>query len=160
MKDPRIDIPQQFKLLPHEALVNVWWTGTLMKRYARRFFRSMAISEAEFNLLLVLRHTTTELNQNDLSLSLLVDKSNITGLIDRLVKAGLIRRVADPRDRRRYNIELLTAGRDRIDEISPAYDEMIRKVMQAFSDQECKKLIHASRKLRQGLVAVEDAAGN
>ena len=155
MNDSRVDIPQVFRFTDHEALVNVWWTGTLMKRMARRFFRKSRISEAEFNLLLVLRHATTALSQSDLSERLLVDKSNVTALIDRLESEELIRREVDPEDRRRYHVVLTDAGRDQIDTIDPAYHEMVSAVMKELSTNECKTLIRLTRNLRQGLVKAE-----
>lgn len=154
--DPRVDIPQPFKVLPHEALVNVWWTGTLMKRMARRFFRSTDLSEAEFNLLVVLRHAPHDLSQSDLSERLLVDKSNVTGLIDRLESSGLIRRRPDPDDRRRYHVVLTTAGRRQIDAVDPIYHQMVGEVMSELSETECRTLVRLTRKLRRGLATVED----
>jgi len=156
MSDAPVDIPQVFRYTDHEALVNVWWTGTLMKRMARRFFRRSKISEAEFNLLLVLRHATTDLSQSDLSERLLVDKSNVTPLIDRLETEGLILREVDPEDRRRYHVVLTAAGRTQIDAIDPAYHEMVGEAMQELSKSECQTLIRLTRKLRLGLVKVED----
>jgi len=158
MNDPRIDIPQPFKGLNNEALVNTWWTGTLMKRIARRFFRATSLSEAEFNLLIVLRHATIDLSQSDLSQRLLVDKSNVTGLIDRLEQMGLIHRQPDPADRRRYHIVLTELGRRRIDEVDPAYHEMVQDIMRELSEPECQTLIRLMRKMRQGLAAVEDTS--
>ena len=156
MGDSRVDIPQPFKVLHHEALVNVWWTGTLMKRMARRFFRTTELSEAEFNLLVVLRHATTDLSQSDLSERLLVDKSNVTGLIDRLESAGLIRRRPDPEDRRRYHVELTAAGRRQIDAVDPLYHKMVGAVMSELTETEYRTLIRLTRKLRLGLARVED----
>ena len=60
-----------------QAYVQLEDVLNLMKRLARRFFRSTDLSEAEFNLLVVLRHADTDLSQRDLSERLLVDKSNV-----------------------------------------------------------------------------------
>lgn len=38
------------------------------------------------------------------------DASNVTGIVDRLEEQGLVRRVADPRDRRRKTVVLTDAG--------------------------------------------------
>lgn len=156
MSDPRIDIPIEFKVLAHEALMNVWWTGTLLKQTARRFFKDTAFTEAEFNLLIVLRHSQQVLSQNDLSERLLVDKSNITMLIDRLEKAGLIERNPSPGDRRRYDIALTAEGVRRIDEIDPVYHAMVRRVMSGLDGEEYRTLIRLTRKVRDGLAAEQE----
>ena len=151
MKNPQIDIPLEFKVLAHEALMNVWWTGTLLKRASRRFFRSTSFTEAEFNLLIVLRHSPRSLSQQELSDRLLVDKSNVTALIDRLVGAGLLERKPVPEDRRRYDITLTEAGKSRIDELDPVYHEMVQRVMSGLDEKEYRTLIELTRKVRVGM---------
>ena len=155
MSDPRVDIPIEFEVLAHEALVNVWWTGTLLKRTARRFFKDTPFSEAEFNLLVVLRHSRQRLSQNDLSERLLVDKSNVTALIDRLQRAGLIERNRVSGDRRRYDITLTDEGKRRIDTVDPVYHEMVQQVMKGLTDRESKTLIRLTRKIRLGVAEAE-----
>lgn len=155
MQDPRIDIPLEFKVLAHEALMNIWWTGTLLKRSARRFFKDTPFTEAEFNLLIVLRHSDWPLSQNDLSTRLLVDKSNVTNLIDRLQRAGMIQRNPVAGDRRRYHITLTDTGRRQIDQFDPTYHAMVRQVMSRLDDDEYRTLIQLTRKVRQGLSETE-----
>jgi DNA-binding MarR family transcriptional regulator len=48
------------------------------------------------------------------------DPSNVTGLVDRLVRAGLVRREADPRDRRIKAIVVTDAGRALRDQLRAA----------------------------------------
>lgn len=155
MTNPRVDIPIEFKVLAHEALMNVWWTGTLLKRTSRRFFRDQPFTEAEFNLLLVLRHSPRPLSQQELSERLLVDKSNVTALIDRLVEAGLLERNPVPEDRRRYDITLTGEGKKRIDAIDPVYHRMVEQVMSGLTDREYRTLIELTRKVRVGMDSID-----
>ncbi|MEN8006206.1 MAG: MarR family transcriptional regulator [Candidatus Krumholzibacteriota bacterium] len=147
------DIPLTFENVPHEALMNILWTGTLLKRTARTFFREAPLTEAEFNLLMVLHHSSDSLSQKDLSERLLVDKSNITGLIDRLQKSGYIMRNPVPNDRRRYDITLTEAGRKLITRADPVYHRLVDQVMDGLSERECRTLVSLTRKVRQGLRA-------
>ncbi len=149
------DIPIRFKDPAHEALMNILWTSTLMKRKARAFFRHLPLSEAEFNLLMILRHAEEPLSQNDLSERLLVDKSNVTVLIDRLEKSGAIVRNPVPEDRRRYHITLTESGRGTIDGIDPHYHHLVARIMEGLDEQEYRLLVDLTRKVRQGLHQVE-----
>lgn len=149
------DIPISFQDPAHEALMNLLWTGTLLKRTARTFFKDAPLTEAEFNLLMVLRHGDRPFSQNDLSERLLVDKSNITGLIDRLQQADLIRRNAVAGDRRRYHITLTNAGRKLVATIDPDYHRMVADVMSGLSEREYRTLVRLTRKVRQGLRTAE-----
>ncbi len=155
MKPVPNDIPLEFTIPAHEALMNVLLTGTMLKRAARGFFRGAAISEVEFNLLMALYHSDAPLSQNDLSDRLLVDKSNITPLIDRLQKSRLIKRNKVPGDRRRYHITLTDAGRQCVDTVEPIYQSLVSEVMDTLSVAECRSLVQLTRKIRAGLRTVD-----
>jgi len=152
MSTPHLDIPQTFDETGHEALMNILWTSTLLKRASRRFFKDTPFTEAEFNLLIVLSYADEPLSQVDLSQRMLVDKSNVTGLTDRLEKAGLIRRNPVPGDRRRYHITLTDEGRQQIDDVDPVYHGMVREVMDGLTEREHRTLVKLTRKVREGLV--------
>lgn len=151
MNQPDLHIPQEFDETGHEALMNILWTGTLLKRASRRFFKDTPFTEAEFNLLIVLSYAEQPLSQVDLSQRMLVDKSNVTGLIDRLETSGLIQRNAVPGDRRRYHITLTDQGRELIDQVDPIYHGMVREIMSDLTEREHRTLIKLTRKVREGL---------
>ncbi len=151
MATDKSDIPLNFRIKEHEALVNVWWTGVQIKQRARHLFKDTPYSEAEFNLLMILKYTPGQLTQNDISQRLLVDKSNVTGLIDRLEKADLIRRNADPTDRRRYLITLTKAGKAEIDRLDPVYHQLVQQIMSELDDREYEALITLTGKVRRGV---------
>lgn len=50
--------------------------------------------------------------QKECTEALLVDKANVSGILDRLVRAGLVERRADPADERYNRIYLTPRGRD------------------------------------------------
>jgi DNA-binding MarR family transcriptional regulator len=135
----------------HEALVSVWWTGKLMQRAFRRLFRARVGSEAQFNLLRVLKYVEGPVTQNDLSRRLLVDKSNVTTLIDRMEGAGLIKRNAVRGDRRSNHITLTPKGRDVVDAADEVYVKTVQEVMSTFTPQEHAQLIRLTHKLREGM---------
>ncbi|MDV6237192.1 MarR family transcriptional regulator [Leptospira ellisii] len=65
----------------------------------------------------------------------------VTGVIDRLEKAGLVRRIADPSDRRKVVVESLPEG---IRETSPIYAPMghaMRELFQKYENEELEFLI-------------------
>lgn len=152
IRPEEIVIPLEFREKGHEALVNVWWTGTLLKRMARQFFRQAGISEVEFNLLMALKYAKKDLTQVDLSRRLLVDRSNITGVVDRLEQNGLLVRNPVKEDRRRYHITLTEAGRAKVDGADPMYHALIKQIMSGLSPAEHQMLVDLTLKLRRGLL--------
>jgi len=136
----------------HEALISFWWTSMMLKKVSRRFFRENYSSEAHFNLLATLQRSEYPLTQNDLSEKLLVDKSNITGLLDKLEAVGQIKRNKVPGDRRSYHITLTKAGSEFVEGLGAVYSEMVGKVMSAFTEGQCDELIELTRRLRISLI--------
>ncbi|MFC1586906.1 MarR family winged helix-turn-helix transcriptional regulator [Planctomycetota bacterium] len=147
----KINLPLFLEYKPHEALVSVWWTGLLLKKEAKQFFRPYISSEAQFNILMILKYTKQALTQNDLSQRLLVDKSNITGLVDRMEDLNFIKRNKIKNDRRSYHITLTAKGKKMIDKLDKLYIKKIEAIMSAFSEKEQNDMIRLTKKMRQGL---------
>lgn len=86
-------------------------TASTLLRESRRLFRPFGISEAQFNVLNVIGPTAGGLSQTQLSEQLVVDRSNVTGLVDRMETAGWVRRREVPGDRRSYRVVLTASGK-------------------------------------------------
>ncbi len=139
----------------HEALMGVWWTGLLLKQQARRFFQAYGLSEAQFNILILLRYAEAPLTQRELGERLLVDKSNITGLCGRMEEAGLITRRTDPGDQRAYALALTEAGNVLLDQAEAPYRERVRRIMAGFSEAELETLTALAARMQKGIREVE-----
>lgn len=73
--------------------------------------RAIGLSIPQFDLI----STLTEregITQGDLAQRLYVTKGNVSGLVDRLVEAGLVERRAIPGDRRSHALHLTPLGRE------------------------------------------------
>ena len=130
----------RFEDAEHEALMGVWWSGVLLRQIARRFFRDQTVAESQFNVLMALRYAERALSQQDLSERLLVDKSNLTGLIDGLMKRGFVRRFREKRDRRFYRLKLTGEGAEFLEKLEPAYLELVHGIMNEFTPEERTRL--------------------
>jgi DNA-binding MarR family transcriptional regulator len=62
--------------------------------------------------------------------------STVTRVVDRLEHAGYLRRVADPRDRRRVNIELVPEKVDPIIDRYEQYSDVLDRINTGFSEDE------------------------
>ena len=86
-----------FTLDSHESLLNVYFTATCIKKQATEFLSRFDLTAVQVNLMMMLGHQADEsggLSQARLSEMMLVNRANITGLIDRLEKAGMVQRTA------------------------------------------------------------------
>lgn len=142
------------KITEHEALLNIYYTGDLLKKRAREFFSHYGITDVQFNLMELLYYQSEEktgLTQAELSRMLLVNRSNVTSLIDRMERAKLVIRVDVPGDRRYNAIRLTNKGRKMIEDVEGKYMDEVEKVMTVLGKSEMAALIRALELIRQNI---------
>jgi DNA-binding MarR family transcriptional regulator len=105
----------------YEALLQLLRTSETIWNASRLFFARWELSPSQFNILNLLGGHADGLTQTALSQALITHRSNVTGLVDRLEKRGLLVRKAVPGDRRAYSVQLTRAGAKLVEEILPEY---------------------------------------
>ncbi len=105
----------------YRALMELLRTADTLWNASRVFFERWALSPSQFNVLNLLHLNPDGLSQTDLSRQLIMHRSNLTGLVDRLEKRGLVARREVAADRRAYSVVLTTAGTRLLREILPRY---------------------------------------
>ncbi|MEO7041756.1 MAG: MarR family transcriptional regulator [Gemmatimonadaceae bacterium] len=93
------------------------------------------------------------LTMSELSRRLMVTNGNLTGLVDRLVREGLVARVVSPPDRRAQMVSLTTAGKSALDAMTPAHAEWITDMFEGLSDAERGQLYRLLGKLKRSTQA-------
>jgi DNA-binding MarR family transcriptional regulator len=110
------------------------------------------LSLAEYELLLRVGHSSDgKLRMADLASLLLVSKSGVTRLVDRVEQAGLVKREFSPNDRRVTFASITEAGREALDRADPAF---ARGLAEAFArhleDGDVQSLRASLRKVLEG----------
>ncbi|PON12245.1 MarR family transcriptional regulator [Candidatus Entotheonella serta] len=103
-------------------------TRRLTKFYNRRL-RDFGITYNHFFILLCLWEREG-MNVKEMAEQLCLDSSSLTGHLDRMERAGLVERQADPNDRRAIRIVLTDKGRDLQEQVTPignALGEMLQE---------------------------------
>ena len=149
-----LGLKRPFSVPAHEALLNIYYTGSQMKKRAREFFAEYGITGVQFNLMELLRCQADEdagLTQADLSRMMLVNRANITSLIDRMENSNLVVRTSVPGDRR-FNAIMLTAhGRKVLLDVEVKYQTEVAKIMSPLSAQEQRQMMNMLERLREKL---------
>lgn len=130
--------------MPHSgyALVSaVMATADAFLRESQRLFRPHGLTAAQYNLLNVVAESKEGLSQRALGDRLVVDRSNITGLTNRMEKAGWVRRRNHPVDRRAYLVELTPAGRKLWREVTPRYLAVVSQVTDGLSGKRMREMV-------------------
>ena len=112
----------------YEALLQLLRTAETLWEASRVFFAQWNLSPSQFNLLNLLRGQRKGCTQSELGRSLIMHRSNVTGLVDRLEKRELVRRQDSPGDRRAYRVVLTAAGTRLMNQILPQYHARAEQV--------------------------------
>jgi DNA-binding MarR family transcriptional regulator len=91
------------------------------------------------------------LRPTDLTNATMLTSSGTTKRLDKLEQEGLIRREADPNDRRGTLITLTEAGRELIDSVTAAHLANERRLLEVLDEHEKTALTDLLRKLLGGL---------
>ena len=112
----------------YRALIQLLRTAETLWHASRVLFARWDLSPSQFNVLNLLHETPAGRSQTDLSRALLMHRSNVTGLVDRLERRGLVKRLEMAGDRRSYRVVLTPAGARLMSEIVPAYRRATEEV--------------------------------
>ncbi|MFH1763942.1 MAG: MarR family transcriptional regulator [Gemmatimonadota bacterium] len=145
-----LGFPRRLTNEDHEALLSILVTGDLLKKESTRLFAPLGITAAQFNVLILL-HAQTEdgtMSQSDLGRLLTVHRSNVTGLVDRLEKLGLVWRLNDDDDRRVNRVALSEPGRETVRKAEELYLGRIHTIMNVLSPKDWRALSSSLGKIR------------
>jgi len=149
-----LNLRKPIALLSHKALLNIYYTASCLKKRADEFFRPYKLTDVQFNLLALLSHQAEPgegLSQAQISEMMLVNRANITSLIDRMERANLVRRTTSLEDRRSNVIKLTARGKKLFAQLDPLYIKEVKKVMAPLGESEQENLMEMLRKIRKKL---------
>lgn len=138
----------------HETLLNIVLTGSLLMKEGHKVLEPFGITEAQFNILMLLKHHCPDghINQTELGRMLLVNRSNVTGLIDRMEQANLVRRLPDSDDRRVHQIEMTENGAEILEKSERVYYRRIEEIMSQLTSDQLDSLIDRLETLRSFII--------
>ncbi|MGD0596181.1 MAG: MarR family transcriptional regulator [Sedimentisphaerales bacterium] len=138
----------------HEALLNIYYTASIMKKRADDFFGQFGLTDVQFNLMNLLYYESGKeggLSQAQISDMMLVNRANITSLVDRMEKAELVSRTAHANDRRYNIIKLTSKGKNLYTKVEPHYLKQVKEAMTPLDAAELKRMAGMLEKVRRTL---------
>ncbi len=139
----------------YQLVSAVMATADAFLREGRRLFRPHGLSAAQYNLLNVVAESPDGLSQRELSDFLVVDRSNVTGLLDRMEAAGWVQRRDHPEDRRAYRVVLTPAGRKLWEKITPVYLSAVAQVTRGLTAKRMQECLGVLRVLEAAAITWE-----
>ena len=113
---------------PHDLLVAFLLVQSRLERRSEAFFQPFGLTGAQFNILNLLAAGDGSMDQAAVVDLLLVGKSSISIVLNRMVRDGLVKREEHPKDRRQVVLLLTAKGRALWRKISPSYEAGVKEV--------------------------------
>ena len=109
------------------AIIALSWAHDAVARQMNGFLARYELSTATLNVLIILSERD-RLPLSELSQLLVKTAANVTGLIDGLVKRGLVERQPHSQDRRVKLVSLTPTGRELLESLFPSYHARVCQV--------------------------------
>ncbi len=134
------EIQSKFRNEHHKVLVNLIYTYNYISGCLQKILHDKNVTMQQFNILRILRGAHPEPVSNGMIRERMLDKnSDVTRIIDRLIKDGYVIRNACKEDRRRVNISITEKGLEQLTEIDKVSCEM-DKITNSLSEDEANQL--------------------
>ncbi|MFI1917230.1 MarR family winged helix-turn-helix transcriptional regulator [Nocardia sp. NPDC020380] len=108
---------------------------TLMEVQISAPFVRHGLQSGEFDVLATLRRSGQpfELKPSELAEELMISRPAMTGRLDRLESAGLVRRISDSTDRRSLRVQLTPSGRGLMEELIAEHADNEERLLEVLS---------------------------
>ena len=94
-------------------------TSDVLRTCTDQLFRKYKITSEQYDVLVSVKYLGDRVNMTDMANWLRRSPNSISMLVDRMVKAGLVRRIRDKRDRRVVYVTATSKGDDIVKLASP-----------------------------------------
>ena len=140
-----------FDSLEEEAALNLVRTSDQLQHSFAGLLREYDLTPSQYNVLRILRGDGKPLPILEIASRTIAVVPGITGLIDRLEKAGFVNRLRCEKDRRIIYVALTDEALKTLAAIDEPLLARHRKLLGQFSQAELKELIRVLEKLRGSL---------
>jgi DNA-binding MarR family transcriptional regulator len=131
-----------FRSLEQEAYLNIVRTAGILLDGIEQVLRPAGITGAQYNVLRILRGAEPKgLCRNDVRDRMLSRMPDMTRLLDRMEKAGLVSRSRDDTDRRMVTTRITEKGLAVLNEMDPQIDAEHRRRLGHMTEDQLRTLV-------------------
>lgn len=142
------EIKSKFRNENHKALVNLYYTETLLSGYFQNMLKKYGLAEPQFNVLRILRGQIPHAASIGLIKERMVNKnSDVSRIIERLFIKGLVERKECNVDRRQKDVIISKKGLVLLNKMA-ACEEQEDKLLDNLSKDEVRQLNYLLDKIR------------
>ena len=128
------------------------FTSMVERRVRTRLHADFGVTLPRFDVMAALYDSPEGLSMGGVSRRLMVSNGNVTGIVERLEREELVRRRANPDDRRSQLVRLTASGRTAFEEIAEVHEGWIASMLSGLSEEEVEQLKYLLGKAKQSVV--------
>jgi DNA-binding MarR family transcriptional regulator len=136
---------------PYELLLAMLLVQNSLERRSEAFFQPFGLTASKFNILNLLSMKNGPMDQSELVDQLLVGKSSISIVLNRMVRDNLIRRESHPKDRRQVVLVITKKGREIWSKVAPDYEANVREVFGKVPPSHRNQFLQDLKKLHEAI---------
>ena len=126
------------------TLMRLWLllhrTAETLARCEDSVFGEYGLTTEQFTVLAAVKGSGGPLRPVDLAFVMERSPNSVSMLVDRMIKAGLVRRTRDRKDRRAVKVTLTSKGEKALGPATPAGWELVQKVLSPLSEKDRRAL--------------------
>lgn len=122
------------------VVLRVVQAAQILEKAAKRVFAPHGLTAAQFNILNLLSDQKDGLRASDLAAALIVDPSNVTGLLKRMSRDGLVEDLEAKGDRRQRIVALTAKGRTVWSKASADYEKNLQLLGALLTEKEKRQI--------------------
>lgn len=157
MSSKVLELPEKMGDPPHsKQSLRLWLrlltcTNVIEKRVRNRLRCEFDTTLPRFDVLAALEHSPEGLTMGELSTHLMVSNGNVTGIVARLEKEGLVARRTAPNDRRTHFVRLTDKGLADFTAMAGAHEEWVDQMFAELDDAQIAALMELLDDLKSSL---------
>ncbi|MBS1536731.1 MAG: winged helix DNA-binding protein [Bacteroidetes bacterium] len=142
IQQKKFDSPQM------EAVLNIMVAGDFLRQQAEKVCAGFDITPIQFNVLRILKGAHPNGHPRCEIIGRLIERgTDVTRLIDRLEKRGLVERSRDGEDRRHSHARITEEGIKLLEQLNPMMSTLHLETMKKFTQDECDELSRLCEKI-------------
>jgi DNA-binding MarR family transcriptional regulator len=128
-----------------DATIRLWLfafqTGDVLKTCTEQLLSEYHVTTEQYDVLVSIKYLGDRVNITDIATWLKRSTNSISMLVDRMVKAGLVRRVRDRVDRRVVYVTTTSKAENILELASPVWWQLIKEILSPLSYEDRRNFI-------------------
>lgn len=142
---------------PTKEVLRLWLraltlTNMVEQRVRTRLRREYDVTLPRFDVMAALYNLPEGVSMGAISRWLMVSNGNVTGIVERLEREGLVHRQLRPEDRRSQLVRLTDTGRAAFEAMAADHEEWIAMMLSGLSEEDVEQLYYLLGKAKRSVL--------